>query len=380
MKRAMLPCVMACMTFFASCWMDEDFFPRKANPFLDQTDLFVGGEGGYHTYRIPALIVTPKGTVLAFCEARKNSASDTGDIDTVVRRSTDGGRTWRSMQIVWDDGPNTAGNPCPVVDRDTGTIWLPLTHNLGADTEKEIVARQSKGTRTVWMTKSTDDGATWATPWEITATAKRPNWTWYATGPGVGIQLKNGRLVIPCDNKDADSKEEQSHILYSDDHGATWQLGGVVSPNVNECQVVELPDGTLMLNMRSYMGKNRRAVAFSRDGGLTWTPPQTDPNLIEPVCQASLIAYTGQVGNRANQFVLLFSNPASTKRENMTVRVSFDEGKTWPVAKSLYGGPSAYSCLAVLPDGTIGCLYERGEKRFSERITFARFNWEWLMQ
>ncbi|MCX8037294.1 MAG: glycoside hydrolase [Candidatus Sumerlaeia bacterium] len=353
---------------------------RKAKPFLEQTDLYVGGEGGYHTYRIPALIVTKKGTVLAFCEARKHSASDTGDIDTVVRRSTDGGRTWQPLQMVWDDGPNTAGNPCPVVDRDTGTIWLPLTHNLGTDTEKQIAARESKGTRTVWMTKSTNDGATWAKPWEITATTKRPNWTWYATGPGIGIQLKSGRLVIPCDNKEADSKEEQSHIIYSDDHGATWQLGGVVTPNVNECQVVELRDGSLMLNMRSYTGKNRREIAYSRDGGLTWTPPQTDPNLIEPVCQASLIAHAGRVGNQANQFVLLFSNPASTKRENMTVRASFDEGKTWPVGRSLYAGPSAYSCLAVLPDGTIGCLYERGEERYSERITFARFNWEWLMQ
>jgi sialidase-1 len=337
-----------------------------------QTDVFISGEKGYHTYRIPAVIVSTRGTLLAFCEGRKNSRSDTGDIDLLLRRSFDGGRTWQPAQLVWDDGPNTCGNPCPVVERSSGTIWLLLTHNLGQDTEAQIVGNKSKGTRTVWVTRSTDDGATWAKPIEITKEVKKPEWTWYATGPGVGIQLKGGRLVIPCDNKAEGGKVRQSHVIYSDDRGTTWKLGGVVGPQCNESQVVELLDGTLMLNMRSYQANNRRLVATSKDGGLTWSRPAEDPTLIEPVCQASILRHPGEKGG------LLFSNPASTKREKMTVRLSRDEGKTWSAARLLHEGPAAYSCLTVLPDGTIGCLYERGTKSAYEVITFARFSLDWL--
>src|SRR5262245_12934459 len=217
-----------------------------------QAPVFVAGEGGYHTYRIPSLIVTKKGTLLAFCEGRKNGRGDTGDIDLVLKRSLDGGKTWQPQQVVWDEGTNTCGNPCPVVDARTGTIWLLLTHNLGKDTEAKIVDGTSQGTRGVWVTHSTDDGVTWAKPAEITKDVKLKEWTWYATGPGVGIQLKNGRLVIPCDNKVAQTKARQSHVIYSDDRGATWKLGGVVGPNCNESQVIERSDGTLLLNMRSY--------------------------------------------------------------------------------------------------------------------------------
>jgi sialidase-1 len=367
----------------------------KASSFpLAQTDIFEAGKDGYNTYRIPSLIVTAKGTVLAFCEGRRKSSSDTGDIDIVLRRSFDNGATWQPMQIVADDSSNTLGNPCPVVDRATGTIWLPLTRNLGSDTEDRIRAGTSKESRTVWMSKSTDDGATWSKPEEITKTTKRPDWTWYATGPGVGVQLRSGRLLIPCDNNVAGSKMRQSHVIYSDNHGATWKLGGVATPNVNECQVVERSDGSLLLNMRCYEGKNRRAITASTDGGLTWSQPTLDPTLIEPVCQASLLRYVEQGGslsganrpqrdgrqvdNLSYKSRLLFSNPAAAKRENMTVRLSYDEGKTWPTSKTLHAGPSAYSCLTVLSDMTIGCLYERGEKRYAEKVTFARFSLEWL--
>src|SRR5579885_941079 len=159
----------------------------------EQKPVFVAGKDGYHTYRIPSLLVTKKGTLLAFCEGRKSSSSDSGDIDLLLRRSFDGGKTWGKTQVVWDDGANTCGNPCPVLDARTGTVWLLLTHNLGSDTEAQIVSRTGKGTRTVWVTRSDDDGATWARPVEITRAVKRPDWTWYATGPGVGIQTKSGR-------------------------------------------------------------------------------------------------------------------------------------------------------------------------------------------
>jgi sialidase-1 len=345
---------------------------REGDAAIDEQPVFTAGEGGYHTYRIPSLIVTKTGTLLAFCEGRKSGRGDAGDIDLLLRRSTDGGKTWGKTQVVWNDGTNTCGNPCPVVDAATGAIWLLLTHNLGKDTEAEIVNGTGDGSRTVWITKSTDDGVTWAKPLEITKDVKKPEWTWYATGPGIGIQTKSGRLVIPCDSKSEKGKVRESHVIFSDDHGKTWKLGGVVGPGCNESQVAELDDGTLLLNMRSFQGNNRRLIATSKDGGATFTKPVADPALIEPVCQASLVRVPGEKNT------LLFSNPASTKREKMTVRLSRDGGKTWPVSRLLHDGPAAYSCLAVLPDGRIACLYERGDKTPYEKIVLARVSKEWL--
>jgi sialidase-1 len=314
--------------------------------------------------------------VLAFCEGRKHGGGDSGDIDLVLKRSTDGGKTWGRLQVVWDDGPNTCGNPCPVVERQTGTIWLLLTHNLGTDRESEIMAGSSRGTRTVWVSRSVDDGLTWSQPLEITQQAKKPDWTWYATGPGVGIQLRSGRLVVPCDCAVAGTRQGFSHIIFSDDRGTTWHIGGVVGPKCNESQTAELSDGSVLLNMRSYRGLNRRQVAVSRDGGLTFSDPHEDSALIEPVCQASLLRYSPLSASGPDR--LLFSNPASMRREKMTVGLSNDGGKTWRAAKELYSGPSAYSCLTILPDGQIGCLYERGAKSPYEAIAFTHFTLDWL--
>lgn len=320
------------------------------------TPIFISGQGGYHTYRIPSLITTGKGTLLAFCEARKHNAADHGDIDLVVRRSSDHGKTWTPMKILGDDGEHTMGNPCPVLDRKTGTIVLPFCRD-----NKQVFVMCSK-----------DDGVTWSEPVEISKDVMKANWTWVATGPGVGIQTKNGRLVIPCDHQDAAVKSRLSHVITSDDGGATWKLGGMVGPLCNECQIVELTNGSLMINMRSYRGTNCRQVAISKDGGASFLDPKEDGTLIEPICQASLIRLPGAAGG------LLFSNPASTRREKLTVRLSRDEGRTWPIAKVLHPGPAAYSCLAALDDGTIGCLYERGDKKPYETITLARFTREWL--
>lgn len=222
------------------------------------------------------------------------------------------------------------------------------------------------------MSKSTDDGISWSKPVEITKDVKQADWTWYATGPGVGIQTRGGRLVIPCDNSVAGTKARQSHVIYSDDHGASWKLGGVVGPGCNECQVVELTDGRLMLNMCSYRGNHHRLVTLSKDGGQTWSEPAEDAALIDPVCQASILRYPGDKSH------ILFSNAASTRREKLTVRLSYDEAKTWPVARELHPGPSAYSCLTALPDAEIGCLCECGNKQPYEGITFVRFSLGWL--
>jgi sialidase-1 len=330
-----------------------------------QLDVFRSGEGGYHSYRIPALIASSKGTLLAFCEGRRNSGADTGDIDVLLRRSIDGGKTWAAVQKVADMGEDTVGNPTPVIERKTGAILLLLTSNPGSVTERQTSPRD----RTVWITRSTDDGATWSAPAEITAQVKRPEWTWYATGPGNGIQLRSGRLIIPCDHNTADGGRF-SHVIYSDDGGATWKIGGIAAEKTNESAIVELKNGELLFNMRSYHGKNRRAVQRSQDGGLTWSPLALDENLIEPVCQASMV--TDSKGR------VLFSNPAATTRTRMTVRLSSDGGRTWAAAQVLHEGPAAYSSLAMLHGGEIGLLYELGEAKPYERIAFARFDTAWL--
>jgi sialidase-1 len=338
----------------------------QASPVPSTADLFVSGAGGYDTYRIPSLLRTARVTLLAFCEGRRNGRGDSGDIDIVLRRSVDQGRTWSAPVTIHDMRDDTIGNPCPVADRTTGAIHLLLTSNPGNVTEKQIVEQTAAESRRVWVSVSADDGIAWSKPAEITSSVKDPSWTWYATGPGIGIQLRSGRLVIPCDHKEAGTQRAYAHCIYSDDHGRTWQRGQRTAEKTNECQVVELRDGTLLLNMRSYHGLACRAVARSRDGGVSWSALEHDHALIEPVCQASLIRSSGGL--------LLFSNPASKKRENLTVKASLDEGRSWPLALVLAPGPSAYSCLAGIGRNRYACLYECGVQSPYERIAFARFD------
>jgi len=342
----------------------------KAKALPRHTDVFLSGQDGYHTYRIPSVIATTKGTLLAFCEGRKHTSRDQSPTDMVLKRSLDGGKTWAPMQVVVKALPDAAMDPCPVVDRTTGTIWL-VYDRWPEGYQGSKIAGLGMNAVTVWETHSTDDGATWSKPRNITATAKKADWTGIAHGPGVGIQTRSGRLVIPCNHY---SKGRRCVLIWSDDHGKTWQLGGETGPKMSESQVVELADGTLMLNMRSYRGKHRRAIATSTDGGRTWSEIRDDPTLIEPVCQASFLRYTLAGEHGRNR--LLFANPAHEKsRVNGTVRLSYDEGKTWPVAKTLVPGGYAYSCLTVLKDMSLGCLYETESYK---KIRFARFTLEWL--
>lgn len=335
-----------------------------AAPTLSRSDVFVSGKDGYHTYRIPAIVVTKKGTVLAFCEGRKTSRSDHGDVDLLVKRSLDGGRTWAKHQVIHEEGGTakvTIGNPCPVVDQSDGTVFLTFCRD----------------NRRVFVTKSTDDGVAWSKPREITKAVKPSGWTWYATGPGHGIQLRSGRLLIPCDHRTkATGRTMFSHVFYSDDHGTTWKLGGLLAAKTDECMAVETANGSVYLNMRSYHDKNRRAFSRSRDGGLTWSNVKLDDSLVEPVCQASVVRFSDT--NRHDKNRVLFANPASVKRERMTVRISYDECRTWSAGRLIHAGPSAYSDLCVLPDMTVCCLYEAGKDTAYETITVARFNLEWL--
>ncbi len=339
-----------------------------------KTHVFTSGQDGYHTYRIPALLMTKAGTLLAFCEGRRTGRGDHGDLDLLVKRSEDSGETWSEQLLIYGEpGEVTIGNPCPVVDDDTGVIWLPF-------------CRENDD---VFMTHSADDGETWADPVDITADVKMPTWGWYATGPGVGIQLQRGehrgRLVIPCDHREDGNYGNGSHTIYSDDHGATWQLSALITPGANECQVVELSDGSLKMNIRMQTySEGLRGISVSGDGGHNWSEVVHDANLPCPKCQASLIGE----GDR-----LIFSNPVSPtpvesseagerfypgkgrgERVNMTVRLSEDGGQTWPREKLLHEGPAAYSCLTLLPDGDIGCLYEAGEEHSYQYLVFERFS------
>ncbi len=268
-----------------------------------------------------------------------------------------------------------------MVDEESGTIWLLSTWNRGDDHEDQIIHQQSKDTRRIFWMSSGDEGISWSKPEEITTNVKKKNWTWYATGPGSGIQIKHGahsgRLVTACDHIEAGTQHYYSHVIFSDDHGKTWHLGGS-SPNhmVNECEVIELTDGRLMLNMRNYNRSNkRRQIAFSRDAGETWTEQGFDSTLIEPICQASIHRYSWPGTNKKN--VILFSNPASEdKRVNITVRASLDDGKTWPLKRTLHAGPGAYADITVFSDSEIACLYECGNNNPYENITLARFRLE----
>ncbi|MBI2191462.1 MAG: exo-alpha-sialidase [Planctomycetes bacterium] len=346
---------------------------------LRQTDLWTSGQGGYHTYRIPALAVTTRGTLLAFCEGRKSGRGDAGDIDLLLRRSRDGGKSWGNVQLLVDDGPNTAGNPAPVVDAATGTVWLLFCKNLGDGAESLII--EGKAPRTVWVTSSRDDGTTWSGPREITSSVKRPGWTWYATGPGHGLQLRSDRLLVPCDHivglRFQPSDPYHSHVILSDDQGATWRIGGIVPEGTNESTAVEVATGGIYINCRNYKGEKRRAFAWSRDNGEAFSDFGWDDSLVEPICQASAIRYPGPWETEPDR--VLFANPASHRREKMTVRVSEDCCRSWSPGRVLHAGPSAYSDLCVGPDGSVGCLYERGDEHPYETLTFARFDLAWLM-
>ena len=340
------------------------------------------GDGGYDTFRIPALVKAKDGSILAFAEARKLSKSDTGDIDLVVRRSEDGGVTWGDIQMVWDDADNVCGNPAPVLDKESGKIILVTTWNKGSDHESDIHARTSEDTRRVFVLFSDDNGKSWSKPREITAQTKDPEWTWYATGPCHGIQIckgrKKGRIIIPCNHgvfKDGKPAGTLSHLIYSDDLGQNWHIGAVASTG-NESTVVELEDGKLMLNMRVWKNKEikrtdfDRNAAWSRNGGRSFYRESEVSGLVEPICNASIINWRKE-GKLTS--TLLFTNPDhKTKRVNMTLKQSNDNGNTWHPVYSLKGSKAAYSDLLVFDNGDVGILYECGEKSPYEKIVFTR--------
>ena len=334
-------------------------------PWMRETELFTSGAEGYHTFRIPSLVIANDGTILAFCEGRKYGQGDHEALYLLLKRSTDKGATWQGLQVIAGDGSISTHNPTAVVDRETNAVWL--LFNKDCDTSHAM--------------SSTDSGATWSEPVDITADVKLPSWTFYCLGPGHGIQLRDGMLLIAghhgASNR-RDSVYSHSHVIYSDDHGEHWKLGGVLPGGSDECEAVETSDGSLYMAVRSADSRlTKRLSSRSEDGGATWSDLIELDQLPDPICRGSIVRFTDRDTHDKDRIV--FSNLASdSARENITLRVSYDECQTWAVSKSLYPGPSAYSDLAVTSDMRVCCLYERGISGPYESIRLAQFNIEWL--
>ena len=366
-----LPLLTLACVLCGSCFAAEPTF----------LNVFTNGEDGYPAYRIPSLVVTKAGKLLAFAEARA-SLRDHAENDLVLKRSSDGGRTWGALQLVAEDGTNALGNPTAVVLRETGRVLLMYQrYAQGFDEHKAEPGLDGPHICRTWLQHSDDEGATWSKPREVTASVKRPTIvTSTATGPGIGLQLARGpqagRVLMPFNQ--GPYGQWKVYAVFSDDQGATWRYGETAPEPAkgfaNEVQFVELNDGSVMLNARTQGGAKRRNVSISQDGGGIWSPLRDDPALIESQCQASILRHPG--GGDPARDVFLFSNPATqTGRTNGVIRLSRDEGKTWPVSRVLYAGGFAYSCLAPLPDGSVGCLFERDGYK---TICFARFTLDWL--
>ncbi|WP_223280933.1 sialidase family protein [Streptomyces antnestii] len=327
---------------------------------------FLEGHDGYASFRIPAVVATPSGVLLAFCEGRVGSREDSGNIDIVLKRSTDGGRSWGPLHVVAANRDDLAGNPAPVV-LDTGRVLVVHVRNAAGATETAIRRGEipPEEGRRVWVVHSDDDGLTWSPAREITEQVKRPDWRWYATGPGHAVQTTAGRLVIPANHSFPSS--DGGHCLLSDDRGRSWRLGYVVDGrNVNETTVAELPDGGLYFNAREQSSApGTRLDARSKDGGETLvTAFRPQAGLVGPVVQGSLLVAEG---------ILLYAGPADpVRRARMAVRASCDDGVTWRVAYTVDGRPAAYSDLVRVDGGTVGLLYETGDFSAYESITFRR--------
>jgi sialidase-1 len=351
--------------------------------------VFPLGADGYACYRIPALLALPDGRLLAFAEGRKNNCQDFGNVDIVLKTSRNGGKTWSEIRVLVDSDSLQAGNCAPVLDRldpeyPQGRIFL--FYNTGNATEHEVM--QGRGLREVWHISSTDGGNTWSAPVNITRQTHRPgsppyndpaDWRGYANTPGHAIQLTQppyrGRIFVAANHTEGPPKSNWgncfSHGFYSDDHGKTFRIGeSVAVPGSNEATAAEIPGGGLLINCRNQAGQPRRRIqAWSTDGGQSWQNAGYQTELVEPVCQGTLLTFFDRKKPR-----LLFLNPNSeSRRENLSLRTSADGGRSWSAGKTVVAGEAAYSDMALVGRKRLGILYEKGS---DGGIYFVEWKWQ----
>ena len=361
--------------------------------------VFESGKDGHKSYRIPAIIKLNNGHLLAFAEGRVQGASDFGDVNIVLKISTDNGRTWGSIKTIVDYDTLQAGNPAPVVDLTdpaytTGRIFL--FYNTGNKHESDV--RNGNGLREVWYKTSTNGGINWSEAVNITLQTHRPklpqinpaynftaDWRSYANTPGHAMQFETGkykgRIYIAANHSEGGIQNESmdyiAHGFYTDDHGKTFHISNNVNlPGGNENMAAELSDGRIMLNIRNQRGDVRaRYIAISSNGGQSWDTSYFDKNLPDPVCQGSLLT----IGKKRKQNILAFSNAADEmRRDNLTLSISFDDGKTWKKNFVIYKNPSqpdaaAYSDIVKLSGKKIGVLYEKDNY---SKIVFTVVKWK----
>jgi len=368
--------------------------------FAQEKIVFQGGKEGHAIYRIPAIISIPNGDLLAFAEGRVNGFDDFGDINLVMKRSQDEGKTWSNLQTLVDYDSLQAGNPAPVVDlhdpeHPSGVIYL--FYNSGNNHEYDV--RMNKGVREVWMIRSLDLGKSWEEPVNITLQVHKPNnpnfnpnynnpedWRHYANTPGHAFQFQNGkfkgRIYVAANHSKGDpqanSSDYQAHGFYTDDHGKTFQISESIEfPGSNESIAAELPNDRMIMSIRNQKGDIRqRILAYSSDGGVSWDQTEFENELPDPVCQGSIISFTDSKG----QFILAQSNNADEKkRNNLSLKLSFDQGETWPKTILIDGvnnpgksSHTAYSDLVVLGNNVVGVIYEKNN--YSE-IVFKFISW-----
>ena len=348
--------------------------------------VFVGGQEGYACYRIPAMVTTKHGALLAMADGRISGCSDIPNpLDLVLKRSLDSGRTWTPLQVIADYGKNTndtdvypasgltnpvsrvaAGDAALLLDRTNGRVWV--IYDNGASIRGKRHNRAIK----LELRYSDDDGLTWSQAIDVESQnpGLRPAGTDFMASPGNGIQLASGphagRLIFPAY---VWAEPYYSTVIYSDDHGQSWHRGGNAAAGGGEIQVAETLDGRLLATIRNntFPEKGVRFFNTSVDGGETWgTPYYQKPNqppLPDPKCQSSILRFLFTKGTNA----LILANAAdAASRTKMTLRISYDEGRTWPVSNLVYAGGSAYSALTTLPSGEVGMLFEMdGYKRIS---------------